>query len=304
MNRLAVVFPVIAGTCWGSAGVFVRVLYRAGFDVITITFSRTIVTVVLLAVVTLIMDGGLFRVRLRDMPLVALSGLSGYFLLNLLYNCAINQLSMSLASILLCTAPVYVILLGAILFHEKITRVKLACMLAGLFGCFLLSGILESGHLIWSLTGIMLGVGSAVSNAVMTLTVNELVDKRHMHPMTVQFYTCLIAMLLMLPLADQSAILQFLTDRPGSGALFMLAHAMVVSLLPNLLFTIAFRYLDSGVVSILASGAEPTSALLFGLLFFAEVPTVLGLIGMIIVVVSMIVLTRSNVPEPENHLPG
>jgi drug/metabolite transporter (DMT)-like permease len=66
-------------------------------------------------------------------------------------------------------------------------------------------------------------------------------------------------------------------------------------LLPNLLFSIAFLYVDSGVASILASGAEPTAALILGLLVYREVPTVFGIIGMVIVVVAMIALSRSDV---------
>ena len=62
----------------------------------------------------------------------------------------------------------------------------------------------------------------------------------------------------------------------------------------NLLFAIAFMFIDSGVASILASGAEPTAALLFGLFVYREVPTVFGVIGMFIVIVSMIVLSRSD----------
>ena len=69
---------------------------------------------------------------------------------------------------------------------------------------------------------------------------------------------------------------------------------MVASLLPNLLYAVAFLYVDSSVASILASGAEPTSALLFGLFVYREIPTVFGIIGMIIVVVSMIVLSKSD----------
>ena len=53
-------------------------------------------------------------------------------------------------------------------------------------------------------------------------------------------------------------------------------------------------HLESGVVSILASGAEPTAALIFGILIFSEIPTLVGFIGMVIVVGSIIILTNSK----------
>jgi drug/metabolite transporter (DMT)-like permease len=75
--------------------------------------------------------------------------------------------------------------------------------------------------------------------------------------------------------------------------IFML-NALIASLLPNLFFNYAFIYLESGVVSILASGAEPTAALVFGILIFSEIPTLPGFIGMVIVVGSIIILTNSK----------
>ena len=48
--------------------------------------------------------------------------------------------------------------------------------------------------------------------------------------------------------------------------------------------------MDSSIVSILASGAEPTSALIFGLLVYREVPNFFGLIGTALVIAAIIVL--------------
>ena len=115
MRTIALTLPIIAGVCWGCCGVFVRVLDEAGFDNITITFSRVIIVVVLLGLTLLIYDRRLFRIQARQLPLIALIGISGQFLFNICYNTAILKLSLSLATILLCTAPVFVIIFGAIL---------------------------------------------------------------------------------------------------------------------------------------------------------------------------------------------
>ena len=37
------VLPVISGVCWGTSGIFVRYLRDAGFDNITIIFSKGLV---------------------------------------------------------------------------------------------------------------------------------------------------------------------------------------------------------------------------------------------------------------------
>ena len=295
MTKFAYLLPLISGACWGSAGVFVRTLDEAGFDNITITFSRVIVMVVILLIATWLYDKSLFRVSKRDLGLLAFIGINGYVLMNICYNISITTLSMSLASILLCTAPVFVIIFGRILFGEKITLLRVVCMVGALIGCVLLSGVVESGALKWSVLGLTMGVLSSMTNAAYSIALKETTDVRKVHPLTLQVYTAIIALIIMAPFTDYGVMADFVASRPVWSSLFLLAHAVVVSLLPNLLFSIAFLYVDSGVASILASGAEPTAALILGLLVYREVPTVFGIIGMVIVVVAMIALSRSDV---------
>ena len=297
VKKIALLLPIIAGTCWGCCGIFVRILDDIGFDNITITVSRITVCVLLLAIAILFYDRSLFRVPLRQLPLLMLVGFSGYLLLNYCYNVSITTLSMSLATILLCSAPIFVIIFSSILFSEKITLVRVSCMLAAMAGCFLLSGIIETGELQWSVHGLIMGIASAVLNAICVLSMNEATDVRKLHPLTVQFYASLFAAIPMLLFTDFAALGNFITSDPAMSIPFLIAHALIAALLPNLLFNISFKYVDSSVVSILAGGAEPTSALLFGLFVYHEVPTVLGFIGIVTVITSLIVLSKSDASD-------
>ena len=293
MRTIVLTLPIIAGVCWGCCGVFVRVLDEAGFNNITITFSRVIIVVILLGAAIFVYDKSLFRVSLRQLPLIALIGISGQFLFNLCYNIAILKLSLSLATILLCTAPVFVIIFGAILFHEKITTLRVICMIAVLAGCVLLSGVIEAGGLMWSAFGLAMGVGTSVCNAVATMSTNEASDIRGIHPLTVQFYAAAFALIPMLPFADYAVVGGFIASSPIAHIPYLIVYALIAALLPNLLFNIAFKFMDSSIVSILASGAEPTAALIFGFLLYREIPTVFGLAGMVLVVAAIIILTKS-----------
>ena len=292
-NKMIRLIPVLSGACWGSSGVFVRLLDGGGLGNTTITFIRLLLTVSFMALYILITDRSLFRISKRDIPLLAFSGIFGYFFMNLTYNYSITRLSISLASILLCTAPVYVIILGAVLFKEKITTTKIFCMLAVLFGCILLSGVVDTGSLMWSVTGILAGVGSSLSNAVCTMGCNEASGVRKLHPATILFYNCLFALILITPFAEFSQIGAYVASGPVKAITVLIMNALVSCLLPNLMFNVAFKFMDSGDVSILASGAEPTAALIFGIILFNEIPTIWGLIGMVIVIGAIIVLTKS-----------
>ena len=294
MKKIITIFPVLAGICWGSAGIFVRDLLSAGLSNFTIIFGRLLMTVIMVGLWMLIKDKSLFRINKKDIPLLAFTGMIGFSLMNVFYNYSIQELSLSLAAVLLCTAPVYVIIFGAIFFKEKITPLKVICMLAVVFGCLLLSGVVDSGKLQWSVFGLAMGVFCSLSNAVCTLGSNEASGVRGIHPVTLLFYNSLFAIIPMAFLADYSQLAAFIGDAPAYGIGIFALNGLITSLLPNLFFNYSFIHMESGVVSILASGAEPTAALVFGILVFSEIPTLAGFLGMVIVIVSIIILTAAK----------
>ncbi|MBO5994565.1 MAG: DMT family transporter, partial [Firmicutes bacterium] len=130
--------------------------------------------------------------------------------------------------------------------------------------------------------------------AVCTLGSNEASGVRGIHPVTLLFYNSLFALLPMAFLADYNQLGSFITDSPVYGIGIFALNGIITSLLPNLFVNYSFIHMESGVVSILASGAEPTAALIFGILVFSEIPTFTGFLGMVIVMVSIIVLTASK----------
>lgn len=67
--------------------------------------------------------------------------------------------SLSVAAVLLYTAPAIVMLLSYVLFHEKLTANKILSLVLTLVGCILVTGILGSKeHL--SAAGIFVGLGA------------------------------------------------------------------------------------------------------------------------------------------------
>lgn len=70
-----------------------------------------------------------------------------------------SMASLSVAAVLLYTAPAIVMLLSYVLFHEKLTANKILSLVLTLVGCILVTGILGSKeHL--SAAGIFVGLGA------------------------------------------------------------------------------------------------------------------------------------------------
>ena len=146
MNKKLILFlPIIAGIFWGSGGVFVRTLNSYGMDSITIFASRITLATILLFIALLLFDKESLKIKIKDLWLFIGTGILGVMLLNLSYNEAAFTITLSLAAVLLGLAPIFAIIFSAILFKEKITSKKIICIILALFGCVLVSGILENG---------------------------------------------------------------------------------------------------------------------------------------------------------------
>ena len=294
MNKFAVLMPLIAGTCWGASGVFVRTLSAAGFNNITIMTSRAIVGSSLVFLFLFFYDRSLLKIRKRDIPLFLSLAVNGYLVMNTCYNLTVGELTLSLASILLGLCPIFVLLFGALFFHEKITLVKVSCMLAAITGCALIAGVFEKdSDVTWGFLGLLFGLGSAFFNAVYTLHSKQLTEKKY-HTLTINLYAFFFTAVVLLPFADWNLLVGYVTSDPLNGSLVYLAQALVTSIMPNFLYTNAIQRIDSGNAAILSCGAEPVSAMIFGILLYNEIPSVLGILGMVITVSALAVLTRSD----------
>lgn len=293
MNKLLILIPVIAGVLWGSVGVFVRVLTNAGFDNVSVLSVRMMFAAVILAVGIAIYDRKLFSIRLKDIWIFVAAGILGMMGLNFCYNVAINELTLSFAAVLLSLAPIFVMFFARILFHEKITMRKLVCTFFAVLGCFLVSGLLESSGMSWSAIGIIIGLMAAVFYALYSVF-SKVAMERDYHVFTITFYSILIASVVLLPFTDWQCLGDFVSKAPLGNMIFLIVHSLCTSVLPYVLFTLSLNYVEAGKASILTAGGEPSAAMLFGLIFFAEMPTMLSFAGLVITIAALSFLCAAD----------
>ena len=288
------ILPLISGMCWGTAGIFVRTLGDAGLNNLTIIYSRSLVALLVSLLLILFTDLKKLRVKPRDLPLLFSIGASGIIILSFCYNEAVLRTSLPLSSVLLSLAPGAVLFLSALLFGEKLTFRKCVCMALAIFGCVLLSGLLDSGgNLRWDTAGFFFGLASAAASAAYTL-LSRAAAGRGYGPMTLYFYSFIFVSIVLTPFADIPAITGFFLSSPAKSGLILFLQAVWSSMLPAMLYTLAVvrAKQETGRIAILSAGAEPAAALLAGLLLYGEIPSLPGFIGMIITVGSLIALLR------------
>lgn len=290
MKQLLYLMPIISGAMWGSAGIFVRKLTELGMNSYTVVSVRVVLAVLILAVWLGIYDRNLLKIKLKDLWVFVAGGVVGMFGLNICYNFAISELSLSLAAVLLSLSPVFVLFMAAILFKEKITSKKVICMTIAIAGCVLSSGVLESASTMrWSVKGIIVGTIGAFFYGLYGI-ISKTAMERGYHAFTTTFYCLFMVMLVVIPLTNWKLVTNVVVANPIKMSVFLVIHSLCTSVLPYILYTFSIRYIDAGMASILASG-EPVAAMIFGVIFFSEIPTVLSVVGIVLVIVALALLS-------------
>lgn len=292
MKKIYLILPILAGLMFGSSGIFVRTLTQNGIDQATLLFLRFSIAIVPILIAILLTDRQLLKIDLRDIPLFLVCAVC-IVGLNLCYNESMNTIPLSLAAVLLSTAPIFVLVFAYFLFGERITKRKLACMILAIIGCLLMTGFLESSSVTIPSFGIALGIGAALFWAVYLMASKKSIESGK-HTFTILIYSIIMISLALIPLTDFTMIGSFVSINPISSIIFLIIHSTFSFALPYILTTLSLNYIDSGISSILLSGAEPLAALLFGFLIYSEIPTALMFAGFILTIISMMMLARDD----------
>ncbi len=292
MRRIYLILPILAGFMFGSSGIFVRTLTQNGIDSTTLLFLRFSIAIIPLLIAILLTDKKLLKINLKDIPLILVCAIC-IVGLNLCYNESMNTVPLSLAAVLLSTAPIFVLIFAYIIFREKITSKKVICMILAIFGCLLMTGALESNINDLPLFGILSGIGAALFWAVYLMASKKAIDNGN-HTFTILIYAIIFISIALIPFTNFSQINTFISINPSLTIIFLIMHSTFSFALPYIFSTLSLNYLDSGISSILLSGAEPLAALIFGLLIYSEIPTAFMLCGFILTILAMMMLSRAE----------
>ena len=277
---------------FGSSGIFVRTLTQNGINETTLLFLRFSIAILPLLIAILLTDKKLLKIELSDLPLFLICSIC-IIGLNLCYNEAMNSVPLSLAAVLLSLAPIYVLIIAYFLFKENITRRKLICMFLAILGCILMTGVLETPLESIPLFGILSGIGAGLFWAFYLMASKKSIEMGN-HTYTILIYSIVFITIALIPFTNFNQITSFISINPTLTILFLIVHSTFSFALPYIFSTLSLNYMDSGTSSILLSGAEPLAALLFGLILYLEIPTMLMLIGFILTVMAMMMLSRKE----------
>lgn len=280
MKKIAPFMVLLAGILWGMIGIFVRKLNIYGFGSMEVVTIRAITTTILMFLFLLVYNARLLKVALKDVWCFFGTGILSIVFFNYCYFKAITLTSLSVAAVLLYTAPAIVMVLSVFLFKEKLTLVKIIAVVVTFAGCVLVSGLVGDVKQM-NVAGILCGLGAGFGYALYSIFSRYALDKGY-HTLTITFYTFLFAMVGTLFLSDKKKIVQ-VCGSDGKVILFCLVFGLVSTVIPYIVYTRGLQEMENSQASIIAS-IEPVAATLLGLFAYHERLSLQELIGVVLVI--------------------
>lgn len=283
IKKLSPLWVMIAGSLWGAMGIFVRRFNEYGIESMSVVFIRAAVTATLFLPLAAVFKKDLIKIRLKDVWIFAGMGLLSIVFFNFCYFSAISLMSLSAAAILLYTSPVFVMLLSALFFKERLTLKKGAAAVIAFGGLVLVTGVSADTRI--SAAGILFGLGSALGYALYSIFGRAAINRGY-GAAACTGWSFFFAAVFSFFAADIKAIGVMITEDSGMIG-FSVIFALTVTVVPYLLYTLGLSGMDNGKAAVIAS-VEPVAATIIGMVMYKEIPTAAAVIGIIMVIFAVI----------------
>ncbi|KON87292.1 transporter [Sporosarcina globispora] len=270
---------------WGIIAVFVKGLGEHGFTAMEIVATR-----VFFAAFFLILFGIVnFRSHLKlksssDIGFFVGTGILSIVFFNYCYFTAMNQISVSVAVVLLYTAPAFVTVLSYLFLKEGINLRKAAAVAGTILGCTLIAG-LSAGNSDITLIGILTGLGSGFGYALYTIFGKFALRKYH--PFTVTLYTFLIAAAFLIPVTRLWTKAEVFLNT--EVLLLSIGLGFVPTVLAYFVYTWGLEKTDGSKAAVIAT-VEPVVAMLLGVTIYGENLGAVQIAGALLILSSVIIV--------------
>lgn len=283
-------YIIVAGILWGLIGIFTRLMSSYTFNSVQITFSRMGIATLVFAFYLLIFDRDKFKIDFRDLWMFLGTGLFSIFLHNITMFYAVINGEASIASVLINTSPIFIMLASALLFKEKITKRKIVALCMTFSGCVCVSGFLSSNMTVKPIV-ILVGIVSGFLYAMYTIFSRYALKKYS--NLTVNMYTYFFAFCGSLFVVDISKTMTMICSSFSTASLCF-ANSIITCMLPFIFYTAGLKHVENSKAAILVA-FDPIVSTLVGIFVLKESSSFIKILGCILIILSIVVLnTKSN----------
>ena len=276
---------LLAALIFGFTPILAKLSFEGGGNGITMVFLRSAIGLPLLAVIMMIKKIPL-KIPKEMRKEILIAGVFGYGLTSIMLYSSYNYIDVSLAVTIHFINPVLVMLGCAVIFREKLGKLKWIALAMGMTGIVFLMEAVQTV----STLGITLSLLSGVTCAFYIIYLG-LSNLKKLHFFTVTFYLCLIQGIVAFLFGFSTGELTFnLTTLAWTYAAII---AISVTIFGVTFFQLGVMNAGPPTAAMIST-LEPITSIVFGALILSEVLTLFRIAGGILIVSSVVVIAVSE----------
>lgn len=289
MRKKALIYIVLSGIFWGTSAIFANLLSPFGFSSPQMTAMRGVVAAVVMAIYVLIKDKSMFKVTPGQLFLFACGGLAT-FLSAIFYYESIKRASVSVAVMLMYTAPIFVMSYSVAFLGEKFTVKKAISVVCVLVGCILISGVLGGAN--FNFWGVVTGLLAGISYSTYNIIAKIQMDKR-CNPLSATVYGFIFMAVFAVLCADMGNLFELASVKPSVTYPLIIGIGIFTVALPYFLYTSSLKHIPVGTAATLGM-IEPMTATIFGVTLFNDPLTPVSFCGIILILFAVFILAKDK----------
>ncbi len=289
---------ILSAILWGVISLFVKALGNLGFSEIQISLVRTMVAMLVFSISSTIRDPRILKIRLKDLWIFIGTGFLSVFLMNLSYFYTVINGQTSVATVLLYTAPAFIIVFSAVFFKERITHMKILCLILTITGCVFVSGVIGNSSKV-GYDVLLSGFAAGMTYSLYSIF-GKYAEKYGYHAMTTTTWTFIVAFAFSLPFSHPFATIRLLFSSFEAAA-WGLGIGIIPTAGAYFFYTWGLQKMEAGKAGILVS-LDLLIGTMIGIICYKEPYNPMKIIGILLVLVSVIVLNIHKSRKSEDSL--
>jgi len=279
-----ILFIIISAISFGIMPILAKLSYWGGSNTYTTLFLRFFFAA-LMVLYYLKSKGISVKLTKRQLLLVVPLGVFGYTLTSTSIFMAYNYISVGMASMILYVYPAIVTLLSYLFYKEKISARKAISLIISLVGIYVL---IDMGSSSVNVKGLILAGLAAILYSLYVLG-SSLKEIKDINSYVLTFYISCASAVLMFIVSMSTGNLNLHISFYGIVAILLLAFISTVVAL--MAFLEGVRIIGPSKASIFST-LEPIVGLILGILILNEPISARIIVGSIMIVASIIILTK------------
>lgn len=270
-------YIILGAVLWGTIGIYVQSLQAYGFSSFEVVAVRVVTAGLIMVSFVLFKDRSLLKIRFTDIKYFIGTGILSIVFFNWCYFTTMRELSLSVAVVLLYTAPAFVAIISRFVFKEPLNKIKLLALFVMILGCFFVAGGVPQDVSV-SGFGILVGLGSGLGYALYSIF-GKLASKKY-SSLTITTYTFIFASLVMIPFGGLYEKVDLLLTSKVLVTGFALG--LIPTSLAYLLYTVGLSKVETGRAAIMAN-VEPVAAMVIGVGLYGDILNAWQVVGSILI---------------------